>query len=248
MRQTLPAVALLAATVAAAAPPPPLAAQDLPREVRQVVSFRFPPAGLQQALTIYEQQLLPVYRDLPSLARFRAYREAESPEPLDLVLVSTYRSMAAMDRANEELRRVTRAGPPPLLLYRRLSELGLGHRDELIEMLDTRVPDPGAPDWLDVLEYLRVVPDGGPGLEQVLATRAVPWEEGLPGGLLSAESGRLIVGDGWDYLRMYRVRHLAGWQAYLQARREQDWATDLERHVGARKVIVLREAPELRVR
>lgn len=223
-------------------------AQAPAREVRQIVTFRYPGAALPQALTIYEQQLLPIYRDLPSLVRFRAYREAESPEPLDLVVVSTYRGMAGMDRANEELRRVSRPGPGVPLIYRRLSELGGGHHDQFVEMLDVRPPDMGAPEWLDVFEYLRVVPDGGGGLEQVLGTRVVPWEESAPGGLLSAETGRFLVSDGWDYLRQYHVRNLAAWQAYLTERRAQDWATDLERHVVARKVIILREAPELRVR
>ena len=239
---------LIAAVFAVAATAGPAAAQDTPREVRQIVTFRFPPTGLQQALVLYEQQLLPVYRELPSLVRFRGYREAESPEPLDLVVVSTYRGMAGMDRANEELRRAPRSGPAVPLIYRRLSELGLGHHDEFAEMLDTSAPDPAVPDWLDVFEYLRVVPDGGAGLEQVIYTRVLPWEQGNPAGLLASETGRLIVSDGWDYVRLYRVRNLAGWQAYLQGRREQEWATDFDRHVAARKVIILREAAELRVR
>jgi hypothetical protein len=247
MRPAVPVVSLLAVWLAVLAPASP-AAQGAAREVRQIVTFRYPPAGLQQALQIYEQQLLPIYRDLPSLARFRGFREVESPEPLDLVVVSTYRDMAGMDRANDEMRRVSRPGPGVPSLYRRLSELGTGHHDQFVEMLYTASPDPGVPEWLEVFEYLRVVPDGGGGLEQVLATSVVAWEHAGPAALLSSETGRLIVSDGWDYLRLYRVRNLAGWQAYLHARREQDWATDLERHVARRKVIILREATELRVR
>lgn len=237
---------LLAAVLAAL----PLAApaQDSAREVRQIVTFRYPPAGLQQAMSLYEQQLLPIYRELPSLVRLRGFREVESPEPLDLVVVSTYRGMAGMDRANDELRRVTRPGAGVPLLYRRLSELATGHHDQFVEMLQTAPPNPGVPEWLDVFEYLRTVPDGGGGLEQVLASVVAAWEDAGPPGLLSAETGRLLVSDGWDYLRLYRVRNLAGWQSYLQARRAQDWSSDLERHVVARKVIILREAAELRVR
>jgi hypothetical protein len=247
-RRLVPLVTAATAALTIGAGAAALRAQDAPREVRQIVTFRYPPSGLQQALTIYEQQLLPIYRELSSLVRFRGYREVESPEPLDLVVVSTYRGMAGMDRANDEMRRVSRPGPGVPFLYRRLAELGTGHHDQFVEMLRTVPPDPGPPDWLDVFEYLRVVPDGGGGLEQVLATRAAAWEEGAPTGLLAAETGRLLVSDGWDYLRIYRVRNLAGWQAYLEERRQQEWVTDLERHVAARKVIILREAAELRVR
>ncbi len=38
------------------------------------------------------------------MLRFRGFREAERPEPLDLIVVSTFRGMAGMDVSNRTLR------------------------------------------------------------------------------------------------------------------------------------------------
>ena len=71
-------------------------------EVRQIVTFQFAPGRMAEALAIYRDQLRPIYEGIPALLRFRGYSEAESPEPLDLIVVSSYRGMAGMDLAKRD--------------------------------------------------------------------------------------------------------------------------------------------------
>jgi hypothetical protein len=98
-------------------------------EVRQIVTFLFQPGRAADALAVYEQQLLPIYADTTPLLRFRAYREAESPEPLDLVIVSAYAGMAGMDAANAALRRPHRSGRSAFQLYGELSRMTVTHHE-----------------------------------------------------------------------------------------------------------------------
>jgi hypothetical protein len=79
-------------------------------DVRQIVTFLWQPGASETAASIFERALKPIYISIPSLKKFRAYREVESPEPLDLVVVSTYDSMAGMDAANAALRTPNAAG------------------------------------------------------------------------------------------------------------------------------------------
>ena len=66
--------------------------------------------------------------------------------------------------------------------------------------------------------------------------------------LVRSETARFLVADGWDYLRTYAVRDLAAWQAYTAARARHPAAFATNRVVEARKTIILREIPDLRVR
>ena len=79
---------------ASAALAPVAAAQISPElpVVRQLVTFRFAPGRMAEALQIYRDQLRPIYAGISPLLRFRGYSEIESPEPLDLVVVSSYRA------------------------------------------------------------------------------------------------------------------------------------------------------------
>ena len=65
---------------------------------------------------------------------------------------------------------------------------------------------------------------------------------------LWSETGRLLVSDGWDYLRTYGIRSLADWQAYQSRMAGTDLAPDVAALVAARKTIILRGAPDLSVR
>ena len=76
-----------------------------------------------------------------------------------------------------------------------------------------------------------------------------PWEEQheVRGLVPRSETARLLLADGWDYLRTYAVRNLGAWQAYVTARARQPAAVALL-NVSARKTMILREITALRVR
>ena len=58
------------------------------------------------------------------MLRFRGFREAESPEPLDLIVVSTFRGMAGMDASNRTPReRAEKANTSMGELYGRIGAL-----------------------------------------------------------------------------------------------------------------------------
>lgn len=248
--------AVAAALVAASSAGPPstgLLSAQLPiesREVRQIVTFRFLPGQTAAALDLYRTHLSPVYREIEAMRTVRAFGEVESPEPLDLMIVTHYADMAAMDRANRDLRRPWSDHPPVADLYRQVSDLSLGHTDQFVEMISppsvAAVPD----GTLEVLEFLRLTP-GSAGLfeRQVLAT-VHPWEQQIEmrDVVVRSETARFLVADGWDYLRTYAVRDLAAWQTYTTARARHPAIVQMQRAIAGRKTIILREIPDLRVR
>jgi hypothetical protein len=244
-RAIAPAVLALAALAGVAAVLPaqgPVA----PGDVRQVVTFLFQPGALPQGLAIYADRLRPIYADVPALRRFRAYREVESPEPLDLVVVSHYAGMAGMDSANAALRRPHTSGESAFALYGALSALLQHHHDQFVEMrpaVSDSLPDARG---LTVLEYVRLVPGAHARYEARLASHGRPLERRLP--LLGSETGRLLVADGWDYLRFHVVRSLGDWHAVERARWAAEPALGLAPLVAGRKVILLRADPTLGVR
>ena len=106
------------------APLPPIQnVQDVP-EVRQLVTFKFSPGKLRDAIALFRDEALPLYEETPPMLRFRGFREAESPEPLDLIVVSTFRGMAGMDASNRTLReRAEKANTSMGELYGRIGAL-----------------------------------------------------------------------------------------------------------------------------
>jgi hypothetical protein len=222
------------------------------REVRQIVTFRFLPGQTQAALDLYRGQVLPLYRETEAMRTVRFLGEAESPEPLDLMVVTHYQDMAAMDRANRTLaERPADGGPSIGLLYKQIGDLGLGHTDQFVEMLSPVGPAP-PPDGrlLEVLEFLRVTPGTGPGFERQVLGVVHPWEQDTPVRdiVLRTETARFLVADSWDYLRTYTIRDLAAWQAYTAARSRNPAMYSVNRFVEARKTMILREHQDLRVR
>lgn len=243
--QPVALVVAVLVVVAALAVVTPSAQSPAPPEVRQIVTFRFVPGRATEAVAIYERRLKPVYEDTAPLLRFRAYREAESPEPLDLVVVSSYQGMAGMDAANDALRARHRSGVAAFEVYGELSGMTTAHHDQFVEMLPRR-GDPPA-DGLTVFEYLKLTPGSGRAFERLLAETIEPFERErrLYQG---SESGRLIVADGWDYLRMHGIRSLADWHAAVTAARGAAFQSSLDPLVAARKVIILRVDARLSVR
>lgn len=216
-----------------------------PAEVRQIVTFLFVPGRTAEAQRVYQEQLRPIYQALPDLIRFRGYGEVESPEPLDLVVVSSYRGMAGMDRANQDLRRPPPSGPSALALYGVLSSMTQRHHDQFVEMIPRLSDSAPGPSGLTVFEYLRVMPGEQQAFEaQLFQLRRA---ERATGALLWSETGRLLVSDGWDYLRIFGIGSLGDWHRYLTELRGTEAAAAVGSRVAARKTIMLRELPSIGV-
>ena len=218
-------------------------AQIVP-EVRQLVTFKFLPGRSQDAVTIFKEEALPVYRAHAPMLRFRAYREAESPEPLDLIVVSTYQGMEGMDMFHDAVRK---SGASLGGLYGRIGALTQEHRDEFVEM-DASLAWGGvdkAP--LQVLVSHRIAPGKIDAYESVLRHRVIPWEK-QAGIITGSESGRFLVSNGWHYFRLIAVASLGDWHRYLTESRAQPWSRQFTGIVAESKQTIVAPLPELSVR
>ena len=247
------AVVLAAVALAAVGPAERRVAAQPPaesREVLQLVTFRFLPGQTRAGLDVYRTGILPIYRGVESMRTVRLLGEVESPEPLDLMVVTHYADMAGMDRANQALRALPPDGPTIGQLYQQVSDLSLGHHDQFVEVLSPPV-SAGTPDGLlEVLEFLRVAPGSQSAFERQMLQIVHPWEEDQATRQLvpRTETGRFLLADGWDYLRTYGVRDLAAWQAHSTARARHPAVWAASRLVEQRKTMILRELPDMRVR
>ncbi len=220
------------------------------REVRQLVTFRFLPGQSGAATDIYRRHLVPIYRGVEAMRTVRVFSEVESPEPLDLMVVTHYASMAAMDRANAQLFQASQDHPPVGDLYRQIADLSFGHYDQFVEVISPPAVAPFPDGALEVLEFLRLERAFAPAFERQMLDVVHPWEQQveLRDILVRSETARFIVADGWDYLRTYAVRSLGAWQAYVTARDRHPVVAGLNRQVAARKTMIVREVADLRVR
>ena len=217
--------------------------QELP-EVRQLVTFKFLPGRNQEAVTIFEEEALPVYRAHAPMLRFRGYREAESPEPVDLIVVSTYHGMAGMDAFHDAVRK---SGASLGGLYGRLGALTQEHRDEFVEMDVSLAWGDVEKAPLQVLVSHRIAPGETDAYESVLRDRVVPWEK-QAGIITGSESGRFLVSNGWHYFRLIAVASLGDWHRYLTEGRAQPWSRQVTRIVAESKQTIVAPLPELSVR
>jgi hypothetical protein len=221
------------------------------REVRQIVTFRFLPGQLSAVLEIYATHLLPIYREIEAIRMVRLLTEAESPEPLDLMVITHYDTLAGMDRANDALARQVPDRPSVGELYRQIADLSLGHTDQFVELVSPATVTPvGEQPVLEVLEFLRIAAAGGPMFERHALSVVHPWEQetSIRDILLRSETSRFLIADGWDHLRTYAVRSLGAWQAYVTARSRHGAAFPFTRMIEQRKTMVLRELAGMRVR
>ncbi len=217
-------------------------------EVRQIVSFRFLPEKTAEAIQIFREQALPLYQANAPMLRFRAYREVESPEPLDLVVIASFRGMEGMDASNRALgeeasRRGTRVGE----IYGKIAASSDGHGDEFVEM------DPGL-SWgevdgagLVVLVRLRTAPGRRTDYETLLRERVVPWEREHRL-VLGSESGRFLLADGFDYFRILGISSLGDWHRYVEALRTAPFAGEMDGCTAESSQGILAPVRELSVR
>ena len=210
-------------------------------DVIQIVTFRFATGQSGKAIEAFRDLALPLYEQDPDLLEFRAYREVESPTALDLVVISRFHGMAGMDRSNATLRSLaTETGGGIGAVYGAIGAMSVGHTDEFVEIAVGASLGSMDTSRLVVLEYLEAA-------ETIQTTsvsdRTLPSDHpGVTGGI----AGPLLVGDGWEFFRIYGVEALATVQsvAHLPAMNLVDGRAPVTR----RKRIVLAPVPELAVR
>ena len=247
LKRTRTAAALTLATVVGLAPANSLDAQTpFEGEVRQLVTFRFQPGRSTEALELYREQALPLYERDPAMRSFRAFREVESPVPLDLVVVSSFDGMAGMDESNAALRGLAaEAGTSIGAIYGGIGALSELHHDQFVEMLPELGDGDPASSRLVAFIWYRMLPGEAASFERTLRRVLAPLEResGTP-----SSTGRFLVSDGWDYLRIVGFDSLAAYQEYWQAIAETDGLTYLEGITSARREVILAPMPELAVR
>lgn len=121
------------------------------------------------------------------------------------------------------------------------------HHDEFVQMIGALSDTATAATGLTVFEYTRLAPGMHEKFEAVLHARVRSFEQ-THALYQWSETGRLLVSDGWDYLRLYGIRSLGDWQTYLLATRRAPFVGELGPLVAARRTIILRNDAHLSVR
>jgi hypothetical protein len=217
-------------------------------EVRQLVYFDFLPGRTGEAIQLFRDEALPLYQRNEPMLRFRGYREAESPESFDLVVVSTFEGMSGMDASNEALAGEARArGTSVGGIYGRISALSSGHRDEFVEIAE-------ALSWGEIdgaklvaLVSIRLAPGTSEAYETLLRSEILPWER-KRGRITGSETGRFLVSGGYSYFRMVGLSSLSDWQDYAVEERRQPFAHALDQSIAESRQILVAPVAELSVR
>lgn len=215
-------------------------------EVRQLVTFSFLPGRSAEALRIYTEQVVPLYHENERMRSFRALREVESPVPLDLVVISGFDGMAGMDESNEELRRLAaRAGTSIGALYGAIAGESQSHHDQFIEMLPELGWGDPTSERLVALVWYRLVPAPSSGFPRLLEQNVTDWEQqrGTP-----ASTGRFLVSDGWNYLRIIGFDSLDAYQDYWSELRDSAAGRGLAAMTAERREVILAPIGNLAVR
>lgn len=215
-------------------------------KVLQLVTFRFQPGKTSEAITIFRELALPLYERNPAMLSFRGLREIESPEPLDLVVVSTFRGMAGMDASNEGLRTAgEEVGTSIGAFYGAMGAVMDSHHDQFVELLTPLTNgDPTTKRRVALVSY-QLAPGMGAAFEEAMQRTILPWERaaGVP-----SITGRFLISDGWHYFRMIGFDSLGDYQDYWsRLSSEADYAV-IDRLTARRKELVLAPVPELTVR
>ena len=216
-------------------------------ELRQLVTFRWAermPSNFRPSMAT----LADIYRQTPAVVRMRGFRKAESPEPFDLILMTSYRGFDGLELARKQMTSVrTTEGRNIFSVQEMLDSTGAWRRDEFVEMLGDLEHRSGSEPRTLIFEWVRLVPAAQRAYELLLQTSVVPWERDLTWLQLS-ETGRVIVGDGWDYLRILGFASLSEYQDYVTGWRERSEFDQLALHVANRKVFIVTEDEALRVK
>ena len=243
MRTAIRRVALLGLL---AVPASPLAAQaPLEGEVRQIVTFALLPGGTAEVVDLFRDRALPLYRENEAMRSVRIFREVESPVPLDLVVVSSFEGMEVMDRSNASLRSLAEdRGTSIRALYGEIAARSRAHADEFVEMLPELGGGDPAAAALSVFIRYRVAPGTAEAFETAVV-RIAAWEDDME---IPSTTGRFLISDGWDYLRILGFDSLAEYHEYRQEERLVRGYDALTLNTVRRQEIVLSGMPDLQVR
>jgi hypothetical protein len=214
-------------------------------EVRQLVTFRLPPGRLADVLTIFAEDAIPLYERDDSMLSLRAFREVESPEPLDLVVVRAFRGMSGMDGSNDTLRRLaTERGSSIGAIYGAIGALSVSHHDQFVEMLPVLGNGDPAGEPLVAVVWYRTLAGEQQQFERSLEEVAA-WERrgGIP-----ASTGRFLVSNGWTHLRFLGFESLGAYERYWQQVRDLGAHAYVEGVTAVRREAILAPVPELSIR
>jgi hypothetical protein len=98
-----------------------------------------------------------------------------------------------------------------------------------------------------VFEYIRVTPGAQSRFSTLLFTFIRPYER-TRGMYVWSETGRMLISDGWDFVRSYGIQSLGDWQRYRERMRTAPRGPDMDALIAARKTIIVRRDPRLSVR
>jgi hypothetical protein len=225
--------------------------RDLP-EVRHFVMYRFgrqgpfgSPARLPGRAT---DALMELYRETPPVLRVRGYRESHSAEPFDLILASDYRGLDGFEQARSQLvRRRTEDGVTFDAALRGLDEASEWQRDWFVELIEDLTHAGTGTAEVHVFEWVRTFPSTQIAYELLLRSRLVPFERDQTT-VRSSETGRVLIGDEWDYVRIVGFPSLAAYHDYRRALRDDQVSEEIGRFVALRKTFMVREDSGLSVR
>jgi hypothetical protein len=211
-------------------------------EVRQLVTFTFRPGRSGEAQAIYRDEALPLYASDAAMLSFRAFREVESSIPIDLIIVRGFEGMAGMDESNANLHA---PGVGLGAIYGKLGAMTASHTDQFIEMLPALGTGDAASLRLTAFTWYRVAPGQGAAFEQLLESAIVPWEAASD---VDSSTGRFLISDGWDYLRMVAFASLSEYEAYRRGLRGMPTHDRFSAMIAAQRQAVVASIPELSIR
>jgi hypothetical protein len=214
-------------------------------EVRQLVTFSFLPGKSAEATAVFRDQAVPLYRQDEAMLTFRAFREVESPVPLDLIVVSSFRGMSGMDASNVALRELaTAAGTSIGAVYGQIGGLSSSHTDQFVEMIPSLGRGDPTASRLTALIWYRVLPGQRAAFETALGESVADG-----GGVaVSSATGRFLLSDGWDYLRFVGFDSLGQYQEYWDEVSGRPSQARIDTLVSAHRQVILAGVPSLAVR
>lgn len=238
----IPRLPLLLVLLLVASPLPGLAQEPVEGEVRQIVTFSFLPGRTPEAMEVYSTEAFPLYRENVEMLSVRAFREVESPVPLDLMVVSAFNGMAGMDLSNEALRVLAiESGTTVGRIYGRIAALSSEHTDQFVEMLpELGSGDPSA-SRLTAFVWYQTYPGSQRDLEGAFWSAAQRFHA-------PSSVGRFLISDGWDYLQVIGFESLDEYQAYRNAVDETAIGGVLRDLTVRRREVIVATVPALAVR
>jgi len=210
------------------------------------VTFLFLPGRAGDAMALYRERAIPLYRRNDAMLSFRGLREVESPVALDLVVVSAFRGMRGMDESNASLRMAAASeGTSIGEIYGAIGTLSSSHDDQFVAMLPALGNGDPSSKRLVALVWYQTLPGRGAEFEEIVERTVGPWERdaGVP-----ASTGRFLVSDGWHYLRFLGFDSLADYETYRAGLASLAPRGSLDAITARSRQVILAPVPELSVR